>query len=81
MNKRNGSYPCVRASAEGETVVCQASGLLLTQTAGRTGLERALSAALAAWRKDRFVHDPGTGEPVAMLLRPGRASSNTAADT
>jgi hypothetical protein len=33
--------------------------LLLTRTARRTGLQRALSVALAPWRKHRAVHDPG----------------------
>lgn len=36
-----------------------AGGLLLRQTVGLGGLDRALSAALAPWRAERSVHDPG----------------------
>ncbi|QDP98640.1 IS1380 family transposase [Microlunatus elymi] len=33
--------------------------LLLTETIRAAGLDRALSRALARWRADRYVHDPG----------------------
>ena len=40
-------------------MVSQAGGVLLVETARRTGLAAALSTALAPWRKPRTVHDPG----------------------
>lgn len=33
--------------------------MLLVETIRKTGLDRAMSAALAPWRKSRAVHDPG----------------------
>lgn len=59
MSKRIGSYPRVRVSGGGHGVVSQAGGVLLVETARRTGLASGLSAALAPWRKPRAVHDPG----------------------
>ncbi|KQV20619.1 transposase [Kitasatospora sp. Root187] len=40
-------------------MVSQAGGVLLVETARRTGLVAVLSSALAPWRKPRAVHDPG----------------------
>jgi Transposase DDE domain group 1 len=51
--------------------VSQAGGLLLVQAAWLTGLGQGLSAALARWRPDRAVHDPGkivTDLVVALAL-------------
>jgi hypothetical protein len=59
VNKRIGSYPPVRVQGDGGTVVSQAGGVLLTETVRKTGLDTAISAALAPWRKPRAVHDPG----------------------
>jgi hypothetical protein len=59
VSKRSGSYPRVRISGDGAGVVSHAGGVLLVETARRTGLEPALSPALAPWRTARFVHDPG----------------------
>ena len=59
MKKRSGSYPRVRVSGGGSEVVSQAGGVLLVETARVSGLDTALSSALAPWRKDRTVHDPG----------------------
>lgn len=59
MSKRIGSYPRVLVSGGGCGVVGQAGGVLLVETARRAGLDAALSAALAPWRKPRAVHDPG----------------------
>jgi hypothetical protein len=39
-------------------VVAHAGGALLTAAFGRVGLDEALSAALAPWRKPHAVHDP-----------------------
>ncbi|MFI1035914.1 IS1380 family transposase [Streptomyces sp. NPDC020951] len=59
MRKRIGSYPRVRVAGNGRGVVAQAGGLLLVETARQSGLDTAISAALAPWRKPRTVHDPG----------------------
>ncbi|MGY5015135.1 IS1380 family transposase [Streptomyces sp. 900105755] len=59
MKKRIGSYPRVRTEGGGRGVVSQAGGVLLVETIRKTGLDRAISAALAPWRKPRTVHDPG----------------------
>lgn len=40
-------------------MVSQAGSVLLVETIRKTGLDRAISAALAPWRKQRAVHDPG----------------------
>ncbi|MFJ8600942.1 IS1380 family transposase [Streptomyces shenzhenensis] len=45
--------------ARGCQVVSQAGSVLLVETVRRTGLDQAISAALAPWRKPRAVHDPG----------------------
>ncbi|GAA2513667.1 IS1380 family transposase [Streptomyces thermolineatus] len=59
MKKRIGSYPRVRTEGGGRGVVSQAGGVLLVETIRKTGLDQAISAALAPWRKPRAVHDPG----------------------
>ncbi|WAL75576.1 IS1380 family transposase [Kitasatospora sp. YST-16] len=59
MSKRIGSYPRVRVSDGGGGVVSQVGGVLLVETARKTGLADALSVTLAPWRKPRAVHDPG----------------------
>lgn len=40
-------------------MVSQAGAVLLVETARKTGLDAAMSAALERWRKPRAVHDPG----------------------
>ncbi|WP_089106422.1 IS1380 family transposase [Streptomyces hyaluromycini] len=59
MEKRIGSYPPVRVQGNGGAVVTQAGGVLLLETVRKSGLDTAISAALAPWRKPRAVHDPG----------------------
>src|SRR3954454_25146624 len=54
-----GSYPCVRVQDDGRQVVSQAGSVLLVETVRKTGLDQAMSQALAPWRKPRAVHDPG----------------------
>jgi hypothetical protein len=54
-----GSYPRVRVRDDGRQVVSQAGAVLLVETVRKTGLDQAISAALAPWRKPRAVHDPG----------------------
>ena len=59
MKKRIGSYPHVRVEGGGRGVVSQAGSVLLMETVRKTGLDQAISAALAPWRKPRAVHEPG----------------------
>lgn len=59
MKKRIGSYPRVRIEGGGRAVVSQAGGALLVETIRKSGLDTAMSAALAPWRRPRAVHDPG----------------------
>jgi Transposase DDE domain group 1 len=54
-----GFYPRVRVEGGGRGVVSQAGSVLLVETVRKSGLDRAISAALAPWRKPRAVHDPG----------------------
>lgn len=59
MKKSIGSYPRVRIEGGGRAVVSQAGGVLLVETVRKAGLDTAISAPLAPWRKARAVHDPG----------------------
>ncbi|MFI1184545.1 IS1380 family transposase [Streptomyces sp. NPDC020799] len=59
MRKRIGSYPCVRVQGGSSRAVSQAGAVLLVETVRACGLDQAISAALAPWRKPRAVHDPG----------------------
>src|SRR3954453_21627459 len=59
VKQRIGSYPRVRVEGGGRGVVSQAGAVLLVETVRKTGLDSAISAALAPWRKARAVHDPG----------------------
>lgn len=59
VQKRIGSYPRVRVEGSDRGVVSQAGAVLLVETARKTGLGTAISAALTPWRKPRAVHEPG----------------------
>ncbi|MBL1085845.1 IS1380 family transposase [Streptomyces actinomycinicus] len=59
MKKPTGSYPHVRVQGNGRAVVSQAGSILLVEPVHKTGLDQAISAVLAPWRKPRAVHDPG----------------------
>ncbi|MFF8867937.1 IS1380 family transposase [Streptomyces sp. NPDC015139] len=59
MKKSIGSYPRVRVRGDGRHVVSQAGSVLLVETVRKSGLDQAISAALAPWRKSRAIHDPG----------------------
>ena len=59
MKHSIGSYPRVRVRGDGRQVVSQAGSVLLVETVHKTGLDQAISQALAPWRKPRAVHDPG----------------------
>jgi hypothetical protein len=56
--KRIGLYPRVPADTNGAGVVSQAGGVALVETVRAAGLDAALSAALAPWRKPMAIHDP-----------------------
>lgn len=53
------SYPRVRVQGDGRKVVSQGGSVLLVETVRKVGLDQAISAALAPWRKPRVVHGPG----------------------
>ena len=59
MNKVNGFYPRVSVDTSGSGVVSHAGSVALTETVRTVGLDRALSTALARWRKPFATHDPG----------------------
>ncbi|WP_405836601.1 IS1380 family transposase [Streptomyces sp. NBC_01518] len=59
MKKSSGSYPRVRVEGGGRGVVARAGAVLLVETVRKSGLDTAISAALAPWRKPRAVHNPG----------------------
>jgi DDE family transposase len=58
MVKRSELYPRVQADTRGAGVVSQAGGVVLVETVRAVGLDRALSVALAPWRKPMAIHDP-----------------------
>lgn len=58
MKKAIGFYPCPDVDTAATAVVSHAGTLLLTETIGRVGLDRALSVALEPWRPRFAVHDP-----------------------
>jgi len=69
--KRIGLYPRVHADTNGAGVVSQAGGVVLVETIRAAGLDRALSVALAPWRRPMAVHDPAkvvTDLAVALAL-------------
>lgn len=59
MSNATGSYPSLTLDTTGGPVVSQAGATLLVQTVRTIGLEQALSAALARWRRPSAIHDPG----------------------
>lgn len=59
MKKRSGLYPRLVVDGSGRKVVSGAGGVLLTRAATVVGLDAALSAALARWRRPFARHDPG----------------------
>jgi hypothetical protein len=52
-------YPSLTVDSSGIGVVSHAGAVLLVDTATTVGLDRALSVALAPWRRPNAVHDPG----------------------
>jgi hypothetical protein len=68
VGKRSGLYPPVRVDGVGKGVVSRAGGALLTATIRASGLDAALSAVLAPWRKPLAIHDP------AKVLTPEHSS-------
>jgi hypothetical protein len=58
VSKTTGFYPRIRVDGAARGVVSHAGGTLLTSAIRAAGLDRALSAALARWRRPTAVHDP-----------------------
>src|SRR4051795_6821069 len=59
VRNRSGLYPRLAVDWQGRKVVSGAGGVLLTRTATVVGLDAALTAALAPWRRPTARHDPG----------------------
>ena len=59
MPNPTGLYPQLTVDTTAKRVVSQAGAVLLVATAGKVGLDRALSVALAPWRRQSAVLDPG----------------------
>lgn len=59
MSNPTGLYPRLTVDTTAKRVVSQAGAVLLVATAGKVGLDRELSRALAPWRKQSAVLDPG----------------------
>ena len=51
--------PWLSVIAGGESLVSHAGGVLLVETARRSGLAGQLSRLLGPWRRPMAVHDPG----------------------
>jgi hypothetical protein len=72
VKKRSGLYPRLAVDGSGRKVVSGAGGVLLTRAATAVGLDAALSAALARWRRPFARHDPGKIVPdLALALAMG----------
>ena len=59
MKKRSRCYPGLVVDGRGSSVVPNAGAVLLLRTAEAVGLDAALSAGLAPWRRPLARHDPG----------------------
>lgn len=59
MKETAGFFPRVRVEGGDRGVVSRAGAVLLVGTVRNCGLDTAISAAPAPWRRPRAVHDPG----------------------
>ncbi|HVI38252.1 MAG TPA: IS1380 family transposase, partial [Gaiellales bacterium] len=59
MKQRSRFYPRIQVDTSRSGAVGQAGAVLLTETVSALGLDAALSAALAPWRRPLAIHDPG----------------------
>jgi DDE family transposase len=57
--KDKGRRPWLSVAAGGESLVSHAGGVLLVETARRSGLAKELSVRCRVWRRPLAVHDPG----------------------
>ena len=57
--KDKGRRPWLSVVAGGESLVSHAGGVLLVETARRSGLAKELSVRCRVWRRPLAVHDPG----------------------
>jgi hypothetical protein len=58
VSNTTGSYPSPTLDTTGAGIVSHAGATLLLDTIRTTGLQQALSTALARWRRPTAVHDP-----------------------
>jgi hypothetical protein len=58
VSNTTGSYPSPNLDIAGAGIVSHAGATLLLDTIRTTGLEQALSTALARWRRPTAIHDP-----------------------
>lgn len=58
MKQATGFYPRITTDGAGKGVVSQAGAVLVMRTIQASGLDHALSVALADWRKPLAIHDP-----------------------
>jgi len=58
VRNATGFYPRVRVDTSRTAAVGQAGGVLLVETVRTSGLDVAMAAGLARWRKPMAVHDP-----------------------
>jgi hypothetical protein len=59
VKQRSGRYPSLAVDGRGSRVVPNAGAVVLLRTAEAVGLDGALSAAVAPWRRPLARHDPG----------------------
>ena len=59
MSQPTGFYPPLTVDTTAKRVVSHAGAVLLVAAAAKVGLDRELSAALAPWRKQWAMLDPG----------------------
>ena len=78
--------PWLSVIAGGESLVSHAGGVLLVETARRSGLAGQLSRLLGPWRRPMAVHDPGkigvvavVGSAAAQALRQAHHAGEQAA--
>jgi hypothetical protein len=80
VKKRSGLYPRVGVDAAGSGVVSQAGGVTLVEALRVSGLDAALSQALAPWRR-RSRRTTGRNAPVPLVRGYATASSSLSMST
>ncbi|MFF3876772.1 hypothetical protein [Streptomyces sp. NPDC001978] len=57
---------------DGRSVASQAGAVLLVETVRKCGLDTAISATLALWRRPRAVHTQGRGQRATLTRLLGK---------